>query len=379
MADPRITKLAQVLVHYSLNLKPGDSLFLSTSPLAHELNLAVYKEATLAGAHIFAQNSIPGAGEIFLKHATDEQLNHISPIYWTLLDSFQAYLEIGASHNTRELSGVDPAKQGAARKARGELFSKLLEKMATGEMSWCYTVYPTDSAAQEADMSLSEYQEFVYGAGLLHLDDPVAAWKEEAARQQKLIDWLAGKDQVVLKGKDIDLSFSIKGRGFLGAAGTENFPDGEIYGSPVESSVNGWVRFGYPALYGGQEVVDIELWFEEGKVVKEKAVKGQELLTKMLDMDEGSRYLGEWGIGTNYGIQRYTKNMLFDEKIGGTIHLAVGAGFPEVGSQNKSGLHWDMLCDMAESEILVDGELFYKDGRFAGAILLTLHLPPAPR
>ena len=365
MADPRIAKLAQVIVNYSLKLQPGESLYLSTSPLANELNLAIYKEATLAGAHIFPHSSIPGAQELFYKHATDKQLEHISPVLRTILDESDAYLNIGADHNTRELSGIDPARQGIVRKAQAELFSKMLERMASGELKWCYTVFPTNASAQEADMSLGDYTEFVYGAGLLHLDDPVAAWKEEAARQQKLIDWLAGKDRVVLKGNQIDLAFSIKDRGFMGAAGTENFPDGEIYASPVESSVNGWVRFSYPGIFGGREVVDIELWFEDGKIVKEKAAKGQELLTSLLDTDEGSRYLGEWGIGTNYGIQRFTKNMLFDEKLGGTVHLAVGSGFPEVGGENRSGLHWDMLCDMAESEIWIDGELFYKDGQFA--------------
>jgi aminopeptidase len=365
MADPRVTKLAQVLVNYSLKLQPGDTLFLSTAPLADELNLAVYKEALLAGAHTFALDRIPGAQELFLKHASDAQLEYISPIYRIILEKFNAYLEIGAYHNTRELSGVDPARQGVAKKAQAELFTKMLERMASGELKWCYTVYPTNASAQEADMSLSEYEEFVYGAGLLHLDDPVAAWKEEAARQQKLIDWLAGKDQVTLKGSHIDLTLSIKDRRFLSAAGTENFPDGEIYSCPVESSVNGWVRFSYPAIYSGQEVIDIELWFEDGKIVKETAAKGQELLTSLLDTDEGSRFLGEWGIGTNYGIQRFTKNMLFDEKLGGTIHLAMGSGFPEGGSENKSGLHWDMLCDMAESEVTVDGELFYKNGHFA--------------
>jgi len=364
MADPRLTKLAQVLVHYSLDLKPGDSLLLNTSPLAHELNLAVYKEATLAGAHILALSQIPGAQELFFKHASDEQLEYISPVFRQVVESFEANLQIGASHNTRELSGVDPAKQGMVRKAQAELFGMMLERIGTGDLKWCYTIYPTNASAQEADMSLSDYEEFVYSAGLLHLEDPVAAWKEEAARQQKLIDWLDGKDQVSLQGSNIDLRFSLKDRSFLGAAGKENFPDGEIYASPVEESVNGWVRFSYPAIYGGREVVDIELWFEDGKIVKETAVKGQELLTSLLDTDEGSRTLGEWGIGTNYGIQRFTKNMLFDEKIGGTIHLAMGAGFPEAGGKNKSGLHWDMLCDMAESEIQIDGELFYKDGQF---------------
>jgi aminopeptidase len=216
--------------------------------------------------------------------------------------------------------------------------------------------------AQEADMSLSDYEDFVYGAGLLNDPDPVARWREEGQRQQKLIKWLAGKDTVTLKGANVDLKMSIKERTFKEADGKYNFPDGEIFTGPVEDSVNGWIRFGYPAIYGGQEVTDIELWFENGKVVKEKANKGQELLTSLLNTDGGARYLGEWGIGTNYGINRFTKNMLFDEKLGGTIHLAVGASYPETGGKNDSGVHWDMLCDMAESEIMVNDELFYKNG-----------------
>lgn len=212
-------------------------------------------------------------------------------------------------------------------------------------------------------MSLSEYQDFVYGAGMLDEPDAVAAWQKEGERQRELIAWLSGKDKVVMQGPDIDLQLSIKGRSFKEADGKYNFPDGEIFTGPVEDSANGWVRFRYPAIYGGREVTDIELWFEDGKVVKEKASKGDELLSSLLDTDEGSRFLGEWGIGTNYNIQRFTKNMLFDEKIGGTIHLALGSSYPETGGKNHSGLHWDMLCDLMEGEISVGGELFYKNGK----------------
>jgi aminopeptidase len=363
MADPRVTKLAQVLVRYSLNIQPGEQFFISTNPLAQALTQAVYEEAVKAGAHVMVQNGVPGLPELFYKYANEEQLTFISPVQKLVFETFDATLQIGAPYNTRSLSGTDPAKQQISRKAGAELMRTAMSRSAQGEFKWSYTVFPTNAGAQEADMSLSEYEDFVYGAGLLHLDDPVAAWKEEANRQQRLIDWLDGKNRFVLKGANIDLEMSVDGRSFIKAAGKENFPDGEIFTSPVEDSVSGWVRFGYPAIYGGREVVDIELWFENGRVVKETARKGQELLTSLLNTDDGARVLGELGIGTNYGIQKFTKNMLFDEKIGGTIHLAVGSGFPECGSQNSSGLHWDMLCDMAESEIVVDGELFYKDGK----------------
>lgn len=362
MPDPRVVKLAHVLVRYSLGLKPGDEFYLRSSSLADELNLEVYKAAVQAGAHVTVLSKLDGSYELFLKYATDEQLDHVPPHIRFVVAMCNAFLQIGAPTNTRALSGVDPARMSRAQKAQAEITTHMLERVASGEARWCYTVYPTYAAAQEADMSLSDYQDFVYGAGLLDLDDPVAAWQAEGERQQRLIEWLADRDQVHVKGSNVELTLSIKGRTFAQACGHENFPDGEIYTSPVESSADGWIRFSYPAIHGGREVDDVELWFEAGKVVKEKAAKGHELLTALLNTDAGSRYLGELGIGTNYGIMRFTKNMLFDEKMGGTIHLAVGAGLPETGGKNKSGVHWDMLCDMADGEVTVDGDLFYKDG-----------------
>lgn len=363
MPDPRVTQLAEVLVHYSLELQPGQQLRLHTSPLAEELSLAVYTAAIQAGAHVLVETILPGAEEVFYKYATDAQLDYASPVHKLVMETFDARLSIEAEYNTRELSGIDPTRMARARKARAPLMKTFMERSARKELRWCVTVYPTHAMAQDADMSLSDYQDFVYGAGLLNDPDPVTAWRKEGERQQTLAQWLVDKKQVSLKGANVDLRLSIAGRTFERADGKYNFPDGEIFTGPVEDSVNGWIRFGYPAIYDGQEVADIELWFENGKVVKETASKGQALLTSLLNTDAGARYLGEWGIGTNYGIQRFTKNMLFDEKMGGTIHLAVGASYPETGGQNDSGLHWDMLCDMAQSEITVDGEVFYKDGK----------------
>ena len=363
MPDPRVTRLAKVLTHYSLDLQAGEQMLLSSSHLAHELTLAVYKEAVLAGAHVFIIQRVPGAHEFFLKHASDAQLEYLSSIRKLVYETFDAELSISAPNNLRELSGVDPARQRLAMKPIGELTRIANERSARGdERRLCITVFPTDALAQEANMSLTEYEDFVYSAGLLDLPDPVAAWREERERQDRLIGWLSGKDQVTFSGPHIDLNLSVRGRSFLGASGRGNFPGGEIFTSPVESSANGWVRFSYPGIFAGREIADIELRFEDGRIVEEKATRGQELLASLLDTDDGSRFLGEWGIGTNYGIQRFTKNMLFDEKMGGTIHFAVGQGFVEAGGQNHSGLHWDMLCDMAEGEITVDGELFYRNG-----------------
>ncbi len=361
--DPRVAKLAKVLVNYSIALKPGDRFVLRTSPLAEELNLAVYEEALKAGAHVFVQVNLPGADELFYKYASEAQLDYVSPVRKLIIETFEASLYIEAEHNTRSLSGIDPTRMARARKANAPLSKISMERSARGEHRWGLTVYPTHAMAQDADMNLADYREFVYGAGMLNDDDPVAFWKAEGVKQAKLAAWLKGRDHAVLKGSNVEISLSIKERTFIPCDGKYNFPDGEIFTGPVEASVNGWIRFRYPAIYDSQEITDIELWFENGKVVKEKASKNQELLTALLNTDAGSRYLGEWGIGTNYGIQRFTKNMLFDEKIGGTIHFAVGAGYPESGSKNESGLHWDMLCDMADSEIVVDGDLFYKDGK----------------
>ncbi len=241
----------------------------------------------------------------------------------------------------------------------------IMRRTAEGEMRWTLTQFPTHAAAQDADMSLSQYTDFVFKA--LHLDqeDSVSVWKEKSTRQQRLVDWLKGKDKLTIKGENIDLSLSIAGRTFINDDGHYNMPGGEIFTGPVEDSVNGWVRFTYPAIYGGREVSDVELFFEEGRITKATAKKNEEYLLSVLDTDAGARYLGEWAIGTNYGIDRFTRNILFDEKIGGTLHMAVGAGYPETGSVNKSGVHWDMICDLRDgAQIHVDGEKFYEAGNF---------------
>jgi len=363
MADPRIKKLAQVMVHYSLGIKRGQKVYLQTSPAGQEFNLAFYEEAVKAGAHVAVMMVLPGAEEVFLKYASNQQLDFVSPMRELVHTTYDARMVVEAETNTRELAGVDPKRIARLRKANAPLFQKMLKRIESKELKWCVTVYPTDAMAQEANMSLSEYSEFVYEAGMLNAKDPVTLWKAEKRKQLKLANWLKGKNKVALKGDNLDLTFSIKGRTFIPCAGEQNFPDGEIFTSPVENSVNGWVRFKYPAIFDGQEIEDIELWFENGKVVQEKAVRNQELLTAQLNTDQGARFLGEWGIGTNYNIKKFTKNMLFDEKLGGTIHLALGLGFGEAGGKNTSGLHWDMLCDMSKSEILIDGKLFYRNGK----------------
>ena len=363
MPDPRVQKLASVLVHYSLDVQPGHKIIVRTTTLGEELALAVYREALLAGAYVTLNCEFPGASEIFFRNASDAQIDYVEPHSKTILETYDRSLSIGAEQNSRDLSAVSPERRARRSQANRGLMKILMDRTARGEMSWCYTQFPTHASAQDADMSLADYEDFVYKAGKLDTPDPVAEWQAFGLRMRQLTDWLAGRDHMVLKGKDIDLSLSIRGRTFEAADGKANFPDGEIFSGPVEDSVNGWVRYQYPAIYGGREVTNIELRFENGKVVSEKADKGQDLLTSLLNQDAGARYLGEIGIGTNYDIPRFTKNMLFDEKLGGTFHFAGGASYPETGGVNESGLHWDMLCDMSDSEVQVDGELFYRNGK----------------
>jgi aminopeptidase len=365
MPDPRISKLAKVLVHHSLELKPKEKFLLRTSPVAEELNLAVYEEAVKAGAYIHTLQSIPNSESIYYKYASDDQLDYVNPFVIQVYQEFQTMLAIDAKVNTRSLSGMDPARFARVSRANAPYDKIFFERSSKKEMRWCLTVYPTNAMSQEAEMSLFDYQDFVYGACMLNEDDPVAWWKKTGVEQKRYADWMNGHDQVVLKGSNVDLKMSVKGRTFISTDGKNNFPDGEIFTGPVEDSAEGWIRFRYPAIEYGQEITDIELWFEKGKVVKEKASKNQDLLTKTLDTDDASRFLGEFGIGTNYGIQRFTKHMLFDEKMGGTIHLAVGSSYPETGGKNVSGIHWDMLCDMNDAEMKADGELFYKNGKIA--------------
>ncbi len=291
--------------------------------------------------------------------------------YLSVLDDFprtqaDVLINLRAQTNTRGLNNVAPARQAKRQMAKRPILQKFLERSASGALRWVGTLFPTDAYAQDAEMSLREYEDFVYSA--CHVqgeDDPVAYWLGVSAEQQRLIDWLKPRDRVVVRGPNADLALSIKGRTFLNADGARNMPDGEVFTGPVEDSVNGWVRFTYPAVNAGREVDGVEIKFENGKAVTATAKKNQAYLLATLDMDAGARYLGEFAFGTNFGIQRFTRSILFDEKIGGSIHMAFGAGYPDTGSQNQSALHWDMICDMRDGgEVWVDGELFYQNGQF---------------
>ena len=365
MADPRVAKLARVLVRYSLPVKEGDLFTIRTGPLAAPLVREVYREALLVGAHPIVRIAIEGTDALLYKHGSEAQISYISPVSRLETEEVDADLFIMASENTKSLSGADSKKVALRRQAGRELAERYQARAAAGELNWAITLFPTQAAAQDAEMSLEDYENFVYGAGKLDLDDPVAAWQAVHAEQQQIADFLGTRKLIRLVAPDTDLTYHTGGRGWINADGQKNFPDGEVFSSPDETKTEGHIRFTYPAVYSGREVEDIRLVFEAGKVVRATAAKGEDLLHSLLDMDEGARRLGEAAFGTNYDIQRFSRNILFDEKIGGTIHLALGSSFAEIGGQNRSALHWDMVCDMRQGgAAYADGELIYKDGKF---------------
>ena len=364
--DQRVDKVAEVLVNYSAPVQPGNFVLIRVlDPVAEPMALAVQKYVLLAGGYPTFFMSPARASENFYAYAQDSQLDWLNPVTEFLWNKADVMITLIAQQNTKSLSRVDPAKLNRTRLANAPLSKTFMERQASGELVWTLTQYPCQSSAQDAEMSLSEYEDFVYGACLVNLPDPVAEWKKIAAEQQRLVDYLNGKQNVQVKGENIDLTLSIKDRKFINADGKKNFPDGEIFTGPVEDSVNGWVKFTYPALFSGREVDGIEIEFKDGKAVKSSAKKGDDFLNATLDTDAGSRFLGEFAIGTNFGVTQFTRNILFDEKMGGTVHMAFGASYPDTGGKNQSAVHWDMICDMRSGgEITVDGELFYKNGEF---------------
>ena len=364
MADIRLQKLAKVLVQYSLRLKPGDKFIISSPSIASPLIREVYREAVRAGAHVETDITIDGLEEILLREGNDEQLTHISDIARLNTEYFDARLVIWAQQNTRSLSGVDPARMALQRGTYASLFKRALERMANGEVRWCGTLFPTHSSAQDAGMSLSDYEDFVYGIGLLDLDDPIAAWRSVYAEQQHIVEYLEQHDEIHIVAPGTDIRYRAGGRKWINCAGTENFPDGEVFSGPIENSVNGTVLFSYPAIYDGNEVADVQLVFRDGKAIKSSASRGLDFLNATLDTDAGARYVGEVAFGLNYNIQRFSKDTLFDEKIGGTMHMALGASLPETSGVNESAVHWDMVCDLREGKVFADGQLCYENGKF---------------
>jgi aminopeptidase len=365
MADPRVERMGAVLARYSLELRPGDLVSVEGSELAAPLLRSFYAAALALGAYPLARVALTGLDEDLLRLASDAQLAYLPPAALAEVEAIDASLRIMAPANTRALTNVDPARVAAWRAAARPLTARRMERAGRGALRWSLTLFPTQAGAQEAEMSLDEYEDFVYRACLLDQPDPVAAWRAVHDRQQRLCDLLATKRELRVVAEGTDLRLSVAGRTWNNSDGHRNFPSGEVFTGPVEDSAEGHVSFSFPAIYLGRAVEGVRLEFERGRVTRATAAKGEELLNSLLEMDAGARYLGEFAFGTNDGIQRHTRNILFDEKIGGTIHLALGASYPDTGGKNQSALHWDMICDLrGGGEVYADGELIYRAGKF---------------
>jgi aminopeptidase len=365
MPDLRAEKLADLLVNYSVSVKKGDQVAIQGESLAEPLLKEIYIKVLQAGGYPYLLSSPAGLDELFYRYASDDQLKHIPSPTKLIMETYDVRISIGGDGNTKELSGVNPAKLVMFQQARKEIMKTYLERAARGELRWTYALYPTNAYAQDAEMGLAEYEDFVYAACLGDVNDPIGYWKRFSKWQQKIADWFKGKKQIHITAPGTDLRLSVEGRTFINCNGHENMPDGEVFTGPVENSLDGQVYFSYPTIYSGREVTGVRLWFEEGKVVKASADKNEDFLQKMLDTDEGARYIGEFSFGTNQGITRFTRQILFDEKINGSFHLALGASYPETGGKNESAIHWDMICDMRKgSKVTVDGQLMYRNGKF---------------
>jgi aminopeptidase len=365
MKDQRVERMADVLVDYSMEIKKDDLVAIHGSYVAEPLMLALYQRCLERGAHPVLRATLPAAQPLLYRFAQEHQLDYVWETEKWLNENLDVSFTILSEINTRQLTKIDHSKQVRRSLARKDLLDRWFERSAAGEARWNVTLFPTDAFAMDAEMSLAEYEDFFYGACLVNEDDPVAEWKKVAEVHQKLIDWMDGRNEVHIEGEGTDLILEVGGRIWLPADGKENFPDGEIFTGPIENKTRGHVSFSYPAIYGGVGVEGIRLDFEGGRVVDASAQKNEDFLIKTLDTDPGARVLGEIGIGTNFGISDFSGEILLDEKIGGTVHLAVGAAYPESGGTNESAVHWDMVCDLRRGgRISVDGDVLVEEGRF---------------
>jgi len=363
MVDSRIENLAKLCVQYSVDVKPKEKVLIQGNVAACPLIRELFKECLLGGAY---PTIIPSLDleYLFFKYAKEHQLKFVSPFERFLVKDADIAIRISCEPNPKRLTNINPEKIGIVRASKKEIMEIFLRRMGEGKLKWVVLPYPINDQAQEAAMSLEEYEDFVFNSCLLDKKEPVTEWKKIDKHQQKICEFLNQVSTIHILGENTDLLLKVKNRKWINCSGKLNMPDGEVFTGPLENSANGTIRFTYPGIVSGREVEDITLTFKDGKVVKATAAKGDELLQQMLKI-EGADRIGEVAIGTNYGITQFSKNMLFDEKMGGTIHMALGASYPESGGLNKSAIHWDMVKDMKkEAEIYADNKLFYKNGKF---------------
>lgn len=353
--DTRTQKLAKLVVNYFLEVKHDSNVVISGSTEASDFITELYKTVLEAGAHPVLRLTLPGLNPIFFKYAKEHHLKKFPDIFDYTVKHAQYFIGIDTESNTRELTSTDPKKMAERSKITHPITSYIVNERDKIRRS---TVgYPCLALAQEAEMSLHEYEDFVFGAILQD-------WVKIGKEMKKIVSKFQKGKHVRLIGENVDLKFDIHGKLAKGDVDGDNIPCGEIFMAPVRDSAKGYIKFDYPAIETGKEVTDIFLEFEKGKVVKFDASKNKAFLKEMLETDQNSSYLGEFGIGCNPKIKKFTKNLLFDEKIGGTIHLALGAAYKENGGGNDSAIHWDIVKDMHHASILLDGKTVQKNGKW---------------
>jgi len=360
----RLRRLADVIVGYSAGVKPGELILLEGAAAVEPLLDELYASVLRAGAHPVMRVSLE-LEEVLLGEGSDAQVEWVNPALREDIEQADVRIVIEGSSNTKALTAIDPERQALDERSRSVLRERYLERAFHGELRWVLSAYPTNAAAQDAEMSLAEYEQFVYSSAFLDDADPVQRWRAFSAELHRIAEVLSAKQELRFVAEGTDLTLAVGGRTWLPADGHENFPDGEVFTAPHETSAEGEIRFSYPAVFRGRQVDDVRLRFHEGEVVEATAARGQDFLEEMIAVDDGARRIGELAFGLNDAISLFTKNILFDEKIGGTVHLALGSAYAESGGTNRSALHWDMICDLRSGgRVYADGELVYRDGRF---------------
>jgi len=359
LQDEVVARWAELLVDYCLKVERDETIVLSSEVLARPLVEACYKATVLRGAHPLVRLEIPGLHEFFVERASEAQLAHVPPVALFEAQSAAGRIRISAESDTRSMSRVDPKRQALFERAREPI------RQATRAARWVVTQYPTAAYADLARMSLSDYEAFVTRAMFLDRPDPRAAWQELGRRQAGLVEFMAKVQTIRIEAAGTDLRLSVAGRTWINSDGRRNMPSGEIFTGPIEDSATGRMQCGFPVSRDGRELAGIDLEFHQGKVVAARASKGEDYLLAMLELDPGASRLGELGLGLNGGIDRFTGSILYDEKIGGTVHLALGQSYPECGSLNTSSLHWDLIVDTrTQGRITADGRLVMENGRW---------------
>jgi aminopeptidase len=349
--DPRIVEHAKILVKWSTDIQPGEMVGIMGSPHSHDLVIALNKEVARAGGRVITLFDSEEASRAFYDGASDETLQIFPKHLKALVESLDVIIAARSPMNTKALAGVDANRIMLNSVTQQEISALYMTK------KWCVTVHPCPSLAQQANMSMEEYKDFVYGATLID-------WESESKNMYLMKEHLESHSDIRFVGSETDLHASTEGRIWIASDGKHNMPSGEVFTAPVEDTVEGKIYFDIPFLQQGKVIEGVRLTFERGDVVDFSAEKEEATLKAIIEIDDGSKRLGEMAIGTNRGIQQYTLNMLFDEKIGDTVHCALGRAYKDCNGTNESAVHVDMIKSMKDGEVIAGDEIIYKNGKY---------------